>query len=269
MLTRRAIGMTVSLIAVLACLCTLPARAAQSGDLPKEEWLAISTPNHRIGYQHTKVEATKLNGQPAYRITKEFKLLIPREMTRSAADMKMEAEAITYLKGDFSPVEDTRRMSIKGTVGEEAMDHKVTCKARLEPGKITYEVNRDGEKSKGNEWGDAGRDLSQQYLYQLGRKKLTEGQEVEFFFLPFYDIHGNKINVSYGKSPEKKRLKALKRETIEIGGARYDTLLVEALSSEGHWKMWLLDDGRMVKAEIAGTPFVFSVESKERCLSGR
>lgn len=238
---RRAIPLALKLMigAYLMCQSALPvapARLHTTAPVPvspsllkaAEWWLGIYLGENKLGYTHVTSTPVQTDGERRLRVCSTTLL----RTTVMGYAVEQQVSTTEMLDASLRPITLDVRISSAG--------RHVDVSARFHADRVTVERWSDSEVTRKELPIPKGANLVADAETALFSRQVQPGETWRYTYLNYLTL-----------TLEEAQTKVLRRETITVGGTRYETVVAETSSPVGDATVWLLEDGQPVKMQMA------------------
>ncbi|MCE5200880.1 hypothetical protein LLG39_18110 [bacterium] len=220
-------------------------------------WMGVYSGTTKLGYVHITTKQDKLDGKDVFRREEIFH----SHMNSSGKSFNVDINHVQYVDSTFFPILET--MSITGGDPDKPGPKSSTAE---------YRYGKDMASCKYS----LGDDLQTTMvpLTEEDRAKIVAGRAYVFGMLRLPVGKSIDVNHSYYTIERDKNCKwkfsdamisVLRRETLNLNGVTYDTLVISDRAKNGReTTRWQLDTGEILKEDIPQEDLIWVREGKEK-----
>lgn len=211
-------------------------------DLPRETWMGMYIGESKIGYMQSKLKRDVYEEQPCYRLESVSRSRLTLHGIKIQQDYRATVitdESFAPLSEEFEVSSGGRTTKIVATFTERTVECEIVSEGTM---KKSIPIPEGASLVGDTMYGMQGRDI-----------KVGEKHTIYCF---------NAITVSI----DKVTTHVERKESIEIGGSRYETFVVRYETPLGDMTCWQTADGEVVKT-VAMMGIMMQKETREQALS--
>jgi hypothetical protein len=236
----------------MLCITAVVSHADAPKKILQDDWYGVFIGSMRIGYQHTELSRTNLNGKAVYRDENVFSMKI----AAGSAGMEVHSEDVDFFSMGMLPLQGSSRSAMNGTVVKSS---SVTAKYLYMGEAAEWEGVCDGKHFSGRVRVPSKKLLVKGVEGTLKPSLLRVGEKI--VDLPdFVPAFGNDPFAKMGKVSTET---VVKFEDMDVLGNKCRAFLVKREKFSG----WEREDGSPIKVDMNGVTLTFQKETKEEALA--